>query len=415
MSVWLSRRLVSILLRRIKVGSLVVVEGDERRVYGSGPPAAKVHVDSPRIWPKLLRGSCGMAEAFAQGLWDSPDLVALIRLAACNAGGLDRLRSLVVPVRWPLQRARALLRRSTKLRRRRDIAAHYDLGNELFSHILDPTMSYSCAVFEHEGMTLEQAQLAKLERVCEKLDLGPGDRVLEIGTGWGAFALHAAATRGCHVTTTTISREQYAYAREQIRRAGLNDRVTVLMEDYRDLRGRYDKLVSIEMIEAVGWRHIGTFLAKCSELLGHDGVMLLQAITIDDRAYEVEKTSRSFINTYIFPGGCLPSLEVITRNVARRTDMQAVRLEDLTPHYVETLRRWRKTFTAHAHSLAQLGYDERFRRLWTLYLAYCEAGFAERRICDVQLLLAKPRSRITSRTHPKRFGHSHQRNLSLSA
>jgi cyclopropane-fatty-acyl-phospholipid synthase len=198
-----------------------------------------------------------------------------------------------------------------------------------------------------------------------------------------------AATRGCHVTTTTISREQHQYAVDQVRRAGLNDRVTVLMEDYRDLRGRYDKLVSIEMIEAVGWQHIGTFFANCPVLLAPDGAMLLQAITIDDRAYEVEKTSKSFINTYIFRGGCLPSLEVITRNVARRTDMQTVKLEDLTPHYVETLRRWRKTFTAHADALGELGYDERFRRLWTLYLAYCEAGLAERRICNVQLLLTK--------------------------
>ncbi len=281
--------------------------------------------------------------------------------------------------------------------------------------MLDPTMSYSCAVFEHDAMTLEQAQLAKLERICEQLDLGPEDRVLEIGTGWGAFAVHAATTRGCHVTTTTISREQHDYAVEQVHRAGLNDRVTVLMEDYRDLRGRYDKLVSIEMIEAVGWRHLGTFFAKCSELLAPDGSMLLQAITIDDRVYEVEKASRSFINTYIFPGGCLPSLEVITRSLARRTDMQALALEDLTPHYVETLRRWRKAFTAHADALAALGYDKRFRRLWTLYLAYCEAGFAERRICDVQLLLTKPRSRIASRTHRNRSGHSQQRDLSLSA
>ena len=291
------------------------------------------------------------------------------------------------------------LRRSTRRRRRRDIAAHYDLGNELFSRMLDPTMSYSCAVFEHEGMTIEQAQLAKLERVCEQLDLGPEDRVLEIGTGWGAFALRAAATRGCHVTTTTISREQHDYAVEQVRRAGLSDRVMVLMEDYRELQGRYDKLVSIEMIEAVGWQHIGTFFQRCSQLLTPHGAMLLQAITIDDRAYEVEKASKSFINTHIFPGGCLPSLEVISRNLARRTDMQTVSLEDLTPHYVETLRRWRKTFTAHAPALAELGYDERFRRLWTLYLAYCQAGFSERRICDVQLLLTKPRARAGDQHH----------------
>ena len=216
------------------------------------------------------------------------------------------------------------------MRSREDISAHYDLGNELFSRMLDPTLSYSCAVFEQPTMTLEQAQVAKLERICARLALTPSDRVLEIGTGWGALAIYAARTRGCHVTTTTISREQYEYARAQVARAGLEDRVTVLKQDYRDLRGRYDKLVSIEMIEAVGWRSTGRFFAKCSELLEADGAMLLQAITIDDRAYEVEKISGSFIRTYIFPGGSLPSMEVIARNVARRTDMQMLHLDDIT-------------------------------------------------------------------------------------
>jgi cyclopropane-fatty-acyl-phospholipid synthase len=389
-----SRWLVSVLLRRIRVGSLVIVEDGERHVYGTGAPIATVHVRSSRVWPMLVRGSRGLAEAYARGLWDSPDLVALIRLAARNTEGLDRLRARLAPVRWPLQRAAALLRPSTKRRARREISAHYDLGNELFARMLDPTLSYSCAIFEDDGMRLEQAQVAKLERVCEKLDLGPQDRVLEIGSGWGAFALYAARTRGCHVTTTTISREQHDYALEQVRRAGLDDRVTVLMDDYRDLHGRYDKLVSIEMIEAVGWRQFGTFLAKCSQLLAADGAMLLQAITIDERAYEVEKASKSFINTYIFPGGCLPSLVAITRELAKRSDMQVADLEDLTPHYVQTLRCWRANFTASTAELAELGYDERFRRVWELYLAYCEAGFAERRICDIQLLLTKPRSQI---------------------
>jgi len=392
-----SRQIVDLLLRRIRVGTLVVIEDGQRREYGAGPPIATVVVHSPRAWRMLLRGSRGMADAYAEGLWDSPDLVAVIRLAARNAVSLDHARRRLAPVRLPIQRARALMRRSTKLRRRRDIAAHYDLGNELFSRMLDPTMSYSCAVFEQDGMTLEEASLAKLERVCEKLDLGPTDRVLEIGTGWGGFAVYAAATRGCHVTTTTISREQHDYALARVREAGLCDRVTVLMDDYRDLRDQYDKLVSIEMIEAVGWRQIGDFFAKCSDLLEPDGSALLQAITIDDRAYEVQKAAKSFINTHIFPGGCLPSLEVIARNVARRTDLQAVNLEDITPHYVETLRRWRERFTAHADELDGLGYDERFRRLWTLYLAYCEAGFAERRICDVQLVLAKPHCRVAVR------------------
>ena len=411
----LSRRIVTLMLRRIRVGTLVVVEGEERRTYGSGAPIATVRLRSSQVWPMLLRGSRGLAEAFAQGLWDSPDLVALIRLAARNAGGLDELRARLAPVRWPLQRAAAAFRPGTKRRARRDISAHYDLGNELFSRMLDSTLSYSCAIFDRPGMTLEDAQVAKLERICEKLELGPRDRVIEIGSGWGAFALHAARTRGCHVTTTTISRAQHAYVREQLRRAGLASKVTVLMDDYRDLHGSYDKLVSIEMIEAVGWRHLGAFLAKCSELLAADGAMLLQAITIDDRAYEVEKASRSFINTYIFPGGCLPSLAVITRELGRRTDLQVGGLEDLTPHYVETLRRWRASFSADAAALAELGYDERFRRIWTLYLAYCEAGFAGRRIGDIQLLLTKPGSRLNSARRPQNVGLTGRDELGASA
>ncbi len=390
--------LASTLLRRIQVGTLVVAEGERRRSFGAGAPVATVHVRSPRTWAMLLRGSRGLAESYARGFWDSPDLTAVIRVAARNAHRLDRLRRRLAPLLTPTQRARGLVSRNTRGRSRRDIAAHYDLGNELFALMLDPTMMYSCALFERPEMSLREASVAKLEQVCRKLDLGPRDHVLEIGSGWGGFALYAARTRGARVTTATISREQHDYTLAQVQRAGLADRVTVLLEDYRDLRGSFDKLVSIEMIEAVGWRHLGEFFARCSQLLTPEGVMLLQAITIDDRAYEAEKASRSFINTYIFPGGCLPSLEVIARGVARHTDMQALHLEDLTPHYVETLRRWRANFVANAEHLQTLGYDERFRRLWTLYLCYCEAGFAERRICDVQLLLAKPQHRVAARS-----------------
>ncbi len=381
----------SVLLRQIRVGSLTIVEGEARRTFGSGPPTATIHVHHPHFWRMLMRGSRGLAESYAQGMWDSPDLVSVIRLAARNAVLIDRVRAVTAPLWKPRQRMREALNRRTRQRSRRDIAAHYDLGNDLFERMLDPTMMYSCALFDRPGMSLQEASVAKLERVCERLQLGPEDRVLEIGTGWGGFAIHAAATRGCRVVTTTISRQQHDYAVERVRRAGLSDRVTVLMRDYRDMRGTFDKLVSIEMIEAVGWQHIGRFFARCSELLSPHGAMLLQAITIDDRAYEVEKASRSFIREYIFPGGCLPSLEVIMRNVARRTDLQAVGLEDITASYVETLRRWRHNFTGHGEELAGLGYDERFQRIWTLYLAYCEGGFAERRICDIQLLLAKPR------------------------
>jgi cyclopropane-fatty-acyl-phospholipid synthase len=259
--------------------------------------------------------------------------------------------------------------------------------------MLDPTMMYSGAVFERRESTLEQAQLAKLDRICAKLDLGPRDHVLEIGTGWGGFAVHAALTTGCRVTTTTISREQHHAAVARVREAGVQDRVTVLLQDYRELQGRFDKLVSLEMIEAVGWRDFGTFFDRCSQLLEPGGAMALQAITVDDRLYDVEKASRTFIRTHVFPNGCLPSIEVLAREVSRRSDMRIVDLEDITPHYAETLRRWRANVEASAERLHALGYDERFQRLWRLYLCWCEAGFAERRIGNVQIVLGKPRWR----------------------
>jgi cyclopropane-fatty-acyl-phospholipid synthase len=380
----------SLLLHRIRIGSLVIAGDGQRRRFGSGAPSATVQVHDPRFWRMLMRGSRGLAESYSRGWWDSPDLVAVIRVAARNAFIIDRVRSATGLLWAPRQRLRALRNRRTRQRSRQDISAHYDLGNELFELMLDDTMMYSAALFERPGMTLKQASVAKLDRVCDRLSIEPEDHVLEIGTGWGGFAVHAAATRGCRVTTTTISRQQFDYAVEKVRRAGLEDRVEVLMCDYRDLPGHYDKLVCIEMIEAVGWQEIGRFFGRCSDLLAPQGAMLLQAITIDDRAYEVEKASKSFIKEYIFPGGCLPSMEIIMRHVARRTDMQAVGLEDLTASYVETLRRWRENFTGASEQLDRAGYDERFRRIWTLYLAYCEGGFAERRICDLQLLLAKP-------------------------
>lgn len=391
MAAALIRWAFGVLLRRIGGGTLVVLEQGRRRTYGGGAPSVTLQVRSGRMWGMLLRGSRGLASAYEACLWDSPDPAALIRLAAANAPKLDRARARIAPLFAPARLAAALAGRgATRSRRRRDVQAHYDLGDELFERMLDPTLSYSCAYFEDAGMTLEQAQLAKLERVCDKLELAPGHRVVEIGAGWGSFALHAAATRGCHVTTTTVSRAQYEHAVRRVHAEGLDDRVTVLMQDFLDLRGSYDRLVSIEMIEAIGWRRFGAFFAKCSRLLRPAGMMLLQAITIDDRAYEAQKWRKSFINTRIFPGGCLPSPEVIAHSVAQSTDMRAVGLEDITAHYVETLRRWRENFGAHAQELSRFGYDERFRRLWTLYLAYCEAGFAERRICDIQLMLAKP-------------------------
>ncbi len=385
---------LAVLERRTRHGELEIHEpgGHVHRVGTLDPSAplrARLDVHDAAVWPALLRGSLGLGESYAQGAWSSADLVSLIRLAARNVTQFDALRRRVGP-------ARALtssIRRNTPGRSRRQIAAHYDLGNDLYRLFLDETLMYSAAVFETPEATLHEAQLAKLERICHKLQLQPSDHLLEIGTGWGAMALHAARDYGCRVTTTTISAEQHAVALERVRAAGLADRVTVLLRDYRHLSGTYDKLVSIEMIEAVGWRDFGTYFEACSGLLAPDGLMLLQAITIDERAYDVEKASKSFINQLIFPGGCLPSQEAMARSVRRETDLRMVQLEDITGHYVRTLQAWRERFVAAEAEVERLGYDLRFRRLWNLYLAYCEAGFTERRIHDVQMLLAKPRFR----------------------
>jgi len=388
-----ARALIVWLLRpRVRRGRLEIRAGSKLHVFGpeDGSPLARVEAASPRFWRALLRGSMGLAESYREGAWTTPDLVAVVRVAALNAHEIDAVRHRFGFVLRPLKRMTRLVSRPTVSRSRQQVAAHYDLGNDLFALFLDETMMYSCALFESPSATLHEASLAKLEHVCTKLALGPDDHLLEIGTGWGGLALYAASRFGCRVTTTTISREQHDYAVERVRAAGLEDRVTVLIRDYRELEGTFDKLVSVEMIEAVGWQYFDTFFAKCSDLLAPEGVMLLQAITMDDRAYEVEKASKSFINTYIFPGGCLPSLRAVSSSVARRTDMRTVHLEDISGHYAETLRRWRERFEANAARAADLGYDEPFRRLWEFYLCYCEAGFLERRIADVQLMLAKP-------------------------
>jgi cyclopropane-fatty-acyl-phospholipid synthase len=393
----LARRLALRLLSRARGGELVVVEGSRRMVFGQrlarSPLSVVLRVRSARFYRQLLRGSVGLCESYVDGLWDCDDLVALTRIAARNVDKLDRLRRMFAPALVPVQRWARWLARNTPGRARSRISAHYDLGNELFSQFLDSTMMYSCAVFESPESTLEEASLAKLERVCAKLKLKQQDHVLEIGTGWGGFAVYAAQRYGCRVTTTTISAAQHAYATQRVREAGLEDRVTVLDRDYRDLDGTYDKLVSIEMIEAVGWRYFPTFFKRCSQLVKDDGAMLLQAIVIEDTAYEVEKAGKSFINTHVFPGGCLPSMEVIARSVARVTDFRQAHVDDITAHYAVTLEHWRERFLSATERLSALGYDERFRRLWELYLSYCEGGFRERRIQDVQLLLAKPQFR----------------------
>jgi cyclopropane-fatty-acyl-phospholipid synthase len=389
----LARTAVSTVMSRgVRGGRIDVVEGG--RVRGFGPAdadlRATVTINDPAAWRGPLHGSVGLGEGYVDGLWETDDLVSLIRIAARELRDLDGLRGAVARPRALLHRARHLVPENTRPGARANISAHYDLGNDLFATFLDERMMYSCAYFAGPETTLEEAQVAKLDRICEQLRLAPGNHLLEIGTGWGGLAVHAARQRGCRVTTTTISREQHELASRRVREAGLEDRVTVLLEDYRDLRGSYDRLVSVEMIEAVGWQYFDEFFRRCDELLTADGLMLLQAITIDDEMYEVEKAARSFANTHVFPGGCLPSKETIADCLARVTSMRQVWVDDITAHYPPTLAAWRERFLGAWERLRPRGYDERFRRLWDFYLSSSEAGFRERRIGDVQALFAKP-------------------------
>ena len=383
-------------LRRIRAGRLELVEAWSGERSGFGPPdaelRAEITVHSPRVYRLVARRrSIGLGGAYADGLWDADDLVSAFRIGARELRRADAVRRRLAPFIRPAQRLARLPLLNTRGGARRNISAHYDLGNELFELFLDrEAMMYSCAYFEREDATLEQAQVAKLERICRWLELRPDDHLLEIGTGWGGLAVHAASRYGCRVTTTTISREQREYAEARVAAAGLERQVEVLGADYRDLEGSYDKLVSIEMIEAVGWEYFDLFFRRCSELLRPRGLFFLQAIGVDDRAYAAEKSSRTFATELIFPGGCLPSLEVIQRRVARHTDMRTVWLDDISASYALTLRHWRRRFIGAEPELERLGYDRRFRRLWEMYLAISEAGFREARIFDLQILLAKP-------------------------
>jgi cyclopropane-fatty-acyl-phospholipid synthase len=384
-----ARALVSLLLRRLRAGRVEILESGRRRRFGPADAGlrATVTVRDPAAWRAPLRGSVGLGEAYVDGLWETDDLVALMRIGARELRRLDGLRGAVARPRGLLHRVLRLVPDNSP---ERHIAAHYDLGNELFAAFLDQRMMYSCAYFPDRGSSLDEAQLEKLERICRRLRLGPDNHLLEIGTGWGGLAIHAAREYGCRVTTTTISAEQRELAALRVREAELEDSVTVLFEDYRDLRGSYDRLASIEMIEAVGWQHFDEFFSRCDELLSPGGLMLLQAITIDDRLYEIEKGARSFANVHVFPGGCLPSRRLIEDCVAHDTGLRAVWSEDITHHYPLTLAAWRRRFGAAWERLRSRGYDERFRRLWSFYLSSSEAGFRERRIGDLQLLLAKP-------------------------
>ena len=393
-STWFERRCRAALINRLAdlKGTLVLKEGQETLTLGSaeGVPA-HLTVRSPDFYTDLaLRGSLGAAQGWMAGNWDSDDLTRLIALFARNPDLTDGFDQ-----GWARFAARGASlfhhrRRNSLAGSRRNIAEHYDLGNELFALFLDPAMNYSSAVFYQPNDSLEQAARNKLERICTKLALSDKTHVLEVGCGWGGFAIHAAREYGCRVTGITISQEQHDFARAAVAEAGLSDKVEILLSDYRNHQGAYDRVVSIEMIEAVGNEFLGDYFARIMSLLRRDGAALIQAITMPDQRYEQYLKGCDFIQRYIFPGSCVPSLGAMSRAYSSRTDSKLVHLEDIGPHYAKTLRLWHDRFNAQRAAILSLGYPEQFVRLWQYYFSYCEAGFAERYLSDVQMVLARP-------------------------
>lgn len=382
-------------LKHLKHGEIAVVENGQVHRFGQHTPecsmSATVDVVHPQFWADAaFGGTTGAGEAYIQGHWRSDDLVSLIRIMVLNREIMQNMEGGLAFLTSPLRRIFHWMNRNSKDGSRKNIAAHYDLGNDFFQLFLDDTMAYSCGIFEAPEATLKEASLAKFEAVCRKLQLKPTDHLVEIGTGWGGLAIYVAKKYGCRVTTTTISKEQYALAKERVAAEGLSDRIDLRLDDYRDLTGKYDKLVSIEMIEAVGHQFLDTYIAKCASLLKPNGAMLIQAITIQDQIYEDALKSVDFIQRFVFPGSFIPCVTAITDAVTRSTDMKVYHLEDIGPHYATTLRMWRENFFANIGKVRALGYPEEFIRLWDYYLCYCEGGFAERQLGDVHMLMVKP-------------------------
>ena len=394
----LARTLLLGQLRKIRDGRLRLVDSGWVETFGAitenAPFDVTIRVHNPRFYSDVVfAGTLGSGEAYMNGYWHCDNLTALVRLMIVNRHLMNEVDSGWSRLSAPLFDLAHWLNRNDKTGARRNIAAHYDLGNQFFELFLDETMAYSCGIFANAEASLLEASTAKFDAACSKLDLKAGQHLLEIGTGWGGFAIHAARRYGCRVTTTTISREQYEFAKERVARAGLSDRITLLLEDYRDLHGEYDALVSIEMIEAVGHQYLDTYFRHCSERLRASGAMLLQAITIRDQFYDQARRSVDFIKRFIFPGSFIPSVQVLVKSLARATDLKLFHLEDIGPHYARTLKVWRERFLARQADVRALGYPERFVRMWEFYLCYCEGGFEERQLGDVQMLLTKPRSR----------------------
>ena len=373
----LSRRVLLKVLDNIAVGSLTIHDGNDVHHFGTpgqaGEPQAQVHVHNQRVYSKVLTGgTIASGEAYIEGDWSSPDLTEVTRLFSANMSTMETMES---RQNWYVKLGLKLahgMNKNTREGSRKNISAHYDLGNDFFRLFLDETMMYSSAIYTPQATELEQAAVEKLDEICRQLELTADDHLLEIGTGWGGMAIHAASHYGCRVTTTTISREQFEFASARVKSMGLEDQITVLCEDYRNLTGTFDKLVSIEMIEAVGHHFYANYFQCCSALLKPNGKMVIQAITMADQRYEQARDSVDFIKRYIFPGGCIPSVTALSKAIARATDFRLIHLEDITPHYARTLREWRRRFFANLDKVREMGYPATFIRMWEYYLCYCE-------------------------------------------
>ena len=387
-----ARRAVHARLAKLQAGSLALHEDGRVIRFGAQRtgPDVTLRVRDPAFYAEVaLGGSVGAGESYMLGHWETDDLTGLLRLMLRNRSEMDAMERGIARLSAPLRLAAHALQRNTRAGSRRNIAAHYDLGNDFFRLFLDETLMYSCALFERPDMTLAEASIAKLDDICRQLELSPADHVLEIGTGWGGFAIHAARNFGCRVTTTTISPSQHEAAVERVRQAGLDDRITVLLRDYRDLEGTYDKLVSIEMIEAIGHAQYREFFRQGAARLRPGGRMLVQAITIEERHYERARAEVDFIKRYIFPGCCIPAVSALVGAAAAAGVLAPVGLKDIGLHYATTLARWRENFLANAAAIRAMGYPETFMRMWEFYLCYCEAGFAEKSLGDAQLVFER--------------------------
>lgn len=391
----ISKKLVLQLLRGIKQGQIVLDDQTQKIRAGNTSPSCtlstKLNILMPKAYPRIVqRGSIGAAEGFMLGEWTTSDLLALLRIFIRNRQQLFKVDSGLSKVNQAFWRWFDRFKRNTTEQSRLNISAHYDLGNEFFKLFLDSSLMYSSALFRNPSDDLENASQHKLKRICEQLKLKPHHHLLEIGSGWGGFAIYAAQHYGCHVTTTTISEEQYQFAKQKIAQIGLSDRITLLKQDYRTLSGQFDRLVSIEMIEAVGYDFMAAFVRQCSTLLKLDGMALIQAIIRPDQNYHKAYKEVDFIKKYIFPGGCLVSNLFLLEEAAKHTDLRLFDLKDMGYDYAQTLNAWRQRFMRQLPAVKTLGFNNEFIRMWEFYLAYCEAGFLERYISVVQLAFVKP-------------------------